>query len=171
MATAAKATSAKADENKTDEAASAPAPIVNDTNTGPTAAEAVAEAEKDGHVTGEAPGVTRAEGEVPGTVGHTAPGDAPHDTTDPAERVSTAPPSGKEMAEAAKAGLGSVVAYVKTGEVGGSNERDADAAAERTERYPVTVNAITGETVMVERNMDTGVSKRVEGEADQGPNS
>lgn len=133
---------------------------VNLKNSGPTAAEAEAEAAKDGHVTGEVADATRAEGEVPGTQSHTAPGDAPHDTTDPRERVVTATPSGRELAEAAKEGLGSVVAYVKVGEIGGGNADDDDSE-DRIERYEVVTNAMTGETVTVERNIDTGVSKRV----------
>jgi len=133
--------------------------VVNDLNSGPTAEQAVAEAQTEGHVTGEQPRVTRAEGEVPGTVGHTAPGDAPADTWDPSERVSTATPSGRELAEAAKEGHGSVVAYVKIGEVGGrTEETEGDA---RTETYDVTVNPLTGATVKVERDLDTGVSRRV----------
>ena len=168
MATAkekAETTAPPADENAIvdtgkDTGARLEAPI-NNVNTGPTAEEAEKDAASEGHATGEVAGVTRAEGEVPGTESHTAPGDAPHDTTDPNERVTTATPSGRELAEAAKAGLGSVVGYVKVGEVGGGGSGADNEADDRVERYEVTVNAMTGATVTVERNLETGVSKRV----------
>lgn len=136
-----------------------PLPLVNDQNTGPTAEEAVAqvEAETDGHASDDPrPMVTRVEGQEPGTAGFTAPGDAPYDTTDPNERVSTVPAAGELTLRAAKAGLGSFVSAVKTGEVGVTQVQGGN----RTERSSVVVDQ-AGNTVEVERDLDTGRSKRV----------
>jgi hypothetical protein len=123
-------------------------------NSGDTAEAAASSV--DDHRTGERPWVTRAEGEVPGTESHTAPGDAPADTTDPRERLSTATPSGSELAKAAQAGLGSVVAYAKVGE----SAPVPSVEGGRIERYQVPVDQF-GNTVTVEHNIDTGKSRRV----------
>ena len=134
----------------------AAAPIVNEINSGPTAEEAATEAASEGHATGDRPMVTRAEGQEAGTAGFTAPGDAPFDTTDPRERLTTIPASGDIVERAAKAGLGSFVSAVKTGEVGVVETEDTG----RTERYEVLIDQ-AGTTATMERNMDTGVSRRV----------
>lgn len=134
----------------------AAAPIVNEINSGPSAEEAATEAASEGHATGDRPMVTRAEGQEAGTAGFTAPGDAPFDTTDPRERLTTIPASGDIVERAAKAGLGSFVSAVKTGEVGVVETEDTG----RTERYEVLIDQ-AGTTATMERNMDTGVSRRV----------
>src|SRR4029453_11037295 len=61
-----------------------------------------------------------------------------------------------------------VVAYAKVGELGAGDDRDA---GDRYEEYEVPVSPLTGETVKVRRNMETGLSVRIEGEADQGPHA
>ncbi len=98
------------------------------------------------------PEVTVAEGQVVGERQVTAPGDGPADTTDPRERVSTVEVSGDKLAEAAKAGIGAVVGYVKTGEV--SDGQDRDTSADRFEEYEVG-------GVKIRRNMETGKSERI----------
>ena len=109
------------------------------------------EAAQEGHVTGERSDATTVEGEMPGDPAvNTAPGDAPADTTNPNERISTVMPSGREAAEAAKLGL-PVVAYVKTGEVG---KEERDESKDRYEEYEV-------QGVKIKRNMETGESQRV----------
>lgn len=115
------------------------------------AKQAAEDAAGEGHVTGDRPGVTTVEGEEPGDPAiNTAPGDAPADTMDPNERISTLIPSGAEAAEAAKLGL-PVVAYVKTGTV---QQAERDESEDRYEEC--TVNG-----VRIRRNMETGESKRV----------
>jgi hypothetical protein len=117
---------------------------------------AAEESQQEGHVTGERSGTTTVEGEMPGDPAiNTAPGDAPADTTDPRERISTLIPSGAEAAEAAKAGL-PVVAYVKTGmaRLPFGPDPDRDVSEDRTERYEV-------QGVEIEHNLETGESKRV----------
>jgi hypothetical protein len=112
---------------------------------------AAEQAASEGHIHGDHPGVTTVEGESPGDPAiNTAPGDAPFDTSDPRERISTLIPSGAEAAEAAKLGL-PVVAYVKTGYVG---ETERDESEDRYEEYEVN-------GVRIRRNMETGESKRV----------
>lgn len=122
-----------------------------------TAAEVADEARTEGHVTGEQPRVTVAEGDVPGQPDtDTAPGDAPADTWDPKERVSTVLVAGEQAAQAARDGVGAVVSHVKTGEVGGPGALDPnrDTSEDRYEEYEV-------QGVTVRRNMETGESKRV----------
>jgi hypothetical protein len=115
-----------------------------------SAAKVAEKAAKEGHKTGDRPNVTTVEGENPGDPQvNTAPGDAPFETTDPSERISTVIPSGAEVAEAAKAGL-PVVAYVKLPEP----ERDDEDREDRTERYTVG-------GVEIEHNLETGESRRV----------
>lgn len=83
----------------------------------------------------------------------TAPGDGPADTTDPSERASSASP---DKGAAAKAGHGTVNAVVplpKVEKSAGSKEK------ERTERY--TVDGPDGKPVTIERNIETGVRKRI----------
>jgi hypothetical protein len=105
----------------------------------------------EGHVTGQRPETTRVEGDNPGDPAvNTSPGDAPADTWDPNERISTLIPSGAEAAEAARSGL-PVVAYVKVGEVGTA---ERDTSEDRFEEYEVQGQRIR-------RNMETGESVRI----------
>lgn len=94
---------------------------------------------------------TRAEDQItePAT---TAPGDAPADTTDPDEIVSSRVP--QPSPEASK--VGTVNAAVKIGD-----RRDAAASSgdERVEKYQAT--RPDGTEVTVEHNIDTGDSKVV----------
>lgn len=122
---------------------------------GPTGEETAKEAADAGHRPGARSNATRMEGEQPGTGGHVAPGDAPHDTTDPNEMLSTVPAAGPMMADAARAGLGSVVSAVKTGEIG--EWPGPDTA--RTEEYEVYVDRYTVQKM--QRNIETGESKPV----------
>lgn len=84
----------------------------------------------------------------------TAPGDGPADTTDPAERASSATP---DKAGAAKAGHGTVNAVVP---VGRSKRAKADKREDRMERYPA--RKPDGTVVTIERNIDTGASRIVD---------
>ncbi|MCU1679209.1 MAG: hypothetical protein JWM93_3967 [Frankiales bacterium] len=83
----------------------------------------------------------------------TAPGDAPADTTDPAERASSATP---DFGAAARAGHDTVNAVVPV-----PTKRTRKAAAStpehRIERYPAT--RADGTEVEVEHNVDTGETK------------
>jgi len=115
------------------------------------AAKAAEQAASEGHIHGDRPGVTTVEGEMPGDIAiNTAPGDAPFDTTDWRERISTLTPSGAEAAEAAKLGL-PVVSHIKTGYVG---DEDRDDSEDRFEEYEV-------QGVTIRHNLETGESKRV----------
>lgn len=80
----------------------------------------------------------------------TQPGDGPADTTDPAERASSANP---DKGAAAKAGYGTVNAVVKIGR----EEPAAGSGKPRSETYQAT--APDGRTVKVTRNVETGESK------------
>lgn len=123
-----------------------------------TAQQAADQVRAEGHVTGEQPGVTVAEGQVLGERQITAPGDGPADTTDPREMVSTVQPSGEKLAEAAKAGIGAVVGYVKTGDAAPAGQADPnrDTSKDRFEEYEVG-------GVWLRRNMETGKSERIDG--------
>lgn len=129
--------------------------LANDVNDGPTAQEAAESVQ--GHRTGQRPGVTRFEGQEPGDTGWTAPGDAPADTTDPRERVSTVIPSGEQMAAAVRRGDGSVVAAVKHAEL---PTVLAPKGGVRFEEYDVLdgFGKIAGR---VRRDLDTGVSEKI----------
>lgn len=98
----------------------------------------------------------------------TAPGDGPADTTDPAERASTV---GGDKAAAVLAGhltvntavpmqtddrgqLKGVAISYSPDDAGGDGE-----GGERTEKYPAT--RPNGETVTVEHNIDTGITRIV----------
>ncbi|BAL85469.1 hypothetical protein AMIS_2490 [Actinoplanes missouriensis 431] len=120
-----------------------------------TAQAAADQAVAEGHAPGEVPEATVAEGQVPGERQITAPGDGPADTTDPTERVSTVVVDGKTLAEAAQAGVGAVVGYVKTGEAtppGANPNRDTDK--DRHEEYEVG-------GVRLRHNLETGKSERI----------
>ncbi|AYF31469.1 hypothetical protein CSH63_29290 [Micromonospora tulbaghiae] len=107
------------------------------------------------HTPGERPGSTRAD--TP-----TVPGDAPADTTDPREMVSTVIPSAEAQAEAARTGV-PAAGYVKTGEIP-TPRRDpapgvdlyADNTTDRVEEYEVG-------GVRIRRNVETGNSRRIQG--------
>jgi hypothetical protein len=100
----------------------------------------------------------------------TAPGDGPADTTDPTERATTV---GGDKAAAARAGHLTVNAAIPlpTNEAGqlrgvaitypGDRDQDGDGKADgnRIETYPAT--RPNGETVTVEHNIDTGVTRIV----------
>ncbi len=94
---------------------------------------------------------TRAEKQItePAT---TVAGDAPADTTDPAELVSTRLPQPSEKATV----VGTVNAAVKYGEVGDAAGQSGEP---RMERYQAT--RPDGTEVTVERNIETGESKVV----------
>lgn len=79
------------------------------------------------------------------------PGDAPADTTDPDERVSSVTPN---KAKAAADGHQTVNAAVK---VDDGDEPKRDTKNDRTEKYQATRS--DGSTVTVERNIETGESK------------
>lgn len=81
------------------------------------------------------------------------PGDAPFDTVDPTERVSSVSP---DKAAAAKAGAQTVNAVVLLPEV---EQPKVEKGKDRIERYQVT--APDGKLVTVEHNIDTGETKRV----------
>lgn len=83
--------------------------------------------------------------DAPSTV---APGDAPADTTDPAERASTVQP---DKAAAAAAGHGTVNAVVKVGE---DKPAERDGGNDRIEKYPAV--RPDGTEVTVTHNIDTG---------------
>lgn len=97
--------------------------------------------------------------------GPTTPGDAPADTTDPRELVSTVIPSAEQQAEAARTGV-APAGYVKTGEVPAPRRDPApgppgydlygDDTADRVEEYEVG-------GVRLRRNIETGTSQRVQG--------
>ncbi|MET0492913.1 MAG: hypothetical protein ABW000_07245 [Actinoplanes sp.] len=113
-----------------------------------------------GHKPGEVPAVTVAEGQVLGERAVTAPGDGPADTTDPKELVSTVPVSGDKLAEAAKAGVGAVVGFVKTGDAPAPGaDPNRDETKDRYEEYEVS-------GVKLRRNLETGKSQRVAKTAD-----
>jgi hypothetical protein len=124
----------------------------NDEENRPNAVDAANEAAGQGHITGDQPKVTTVEGSEPGDLSgpDTAPGDAPFDTTDPRERISTVIPSGAEAAEAARSGM-PMVAYVKVGEVG---QEERDESEDRTEEYEV-------QGVRIRHNLETGESVRL----------
>lgn len=82
--------------------------------------------------------------DAPSTV---APGDAPADTTDPAERASTVEP---DKAAAARAGHDTVNAVVKIGE----DAPERDGSKDRIEKYKAT--RPDGTEVTVTHNVDTG---------------
>lgn len=97
------------------------------------------------------PEVTRLDSDVskPSTV---APGDAPHDTTDPAERASTV--GGDKMA-AALAGFGTVNAVVP---IPAPEPMPGEEPGEhRIEEYPA--RRPDGSLVTVEHNIDTGETR------------
>lgn len=79
------------------------------------------------------------------------PGDAPADTTDPDERVSSVTP---DKAAAAAEGHQTVNAAVKVGENDGPTR---DTSNDRIEKYEAV--RPDGTTVTVERNIETGESK------------
>lgn len=99
----------------------------------------------------ETPGETRLDSDVtkPST---TAPGDGPADTTDPNERAQSVPPIPGE--EALAAGTVNVVKPVPK-----SAGRGGSKAKARVERYEALTPS--GETVTIERNIETGESKQV----------
>jgi hypothetical protein len=123
-----------------------------------SATEAADKAATEGHVTGEQPKVTVAEGEVPGTPSNTAPGDAPADTWDAKEQVSTVLVSG-DMAAGTIQEFGpgnvAVVSHVKTGDAPVAGvAADRDESQDRYEEYEVG-------GVRVRRNVETGESVRL----------
>lgn len=121
----------------------------------PTAQEVADKVLAEGHAPGEKPNVTVVEGQVPGEPSAVAPGDAPADTTDPREQVSTVVISGDKLAEAAKAGQGPVAGYVKTGDAPAPGQPDPnrDTSTDRYEEYEVG-------GVKLRRNLETGKSER-----------
>jgi hypothetical protein len=127
------------------------------------AAEVADKAAADGHTTGDQPKVTTMVGEQVGQSGNVAPGDAPADTWQADERVSTVVVSGDQMADAVKRGEGSVVSaqLYATGDQPLAGKAQQDEGEARVEQYDVTVNPLTGETARVEHNLDTGESRRV----------
>lgn len=80
------------------------------------------------------------------------PGDAPFDTTDPSERVSSVSP---DKAAAAAAGFGTVNAVVP---LPAAEVPAAPKGKDRIEKYEVT--GPDGKLVTVEHNLDTGETKR-----------
>lgn len=80
-------------------------------------------------------------------------GDAPFDTTDPSERVSSVSP---DKAAAAAAGFGTVNAVVPLPK---ADEAAAEQRKDRVEKYDVL--GPNGKFVSVEHNIDTGATKRV----------
>jgi hypothetical protein len=82
------------------------------------------------------------------------PGDAPFDTTDPTERVTSI--DNPDKGAAAAAGFGTVNAVMPLSEVEQPRREQGKA---RTERYQAT--APNGKLVTVERNIETGDSKVV----------
>ncbi len=82
------------------------------------------------------------------------PGDAPFDTTDVTERVSSI--DHPDKAAAAAAGFGTVNAVVLLPE---AEQPRRETGKARTERYQAT--APNGKLVTVERNVETGDSKVV----------
>lgn len=87
----------------------------------------------------------------------TAPGDAPHDTTDPTERAMSAP---TDKRSAAEAGYGVVNAVTPLPDphagVITAAAADAEGSEARVEEYQVV--APGGKTVTVTHNLDTGES-------------
>lgn len=81
-------------------------------------------------------------------------GDAPFDTTDPTERVSSI--DHPDKGAAAKAGFGTVNAVVLLAE---PETPETPARKDRTEKYQVT--GPDGKLVTVEHNIDTGETRRV----------
>lgn len=81
------------------------------------------------------------------------PGDAPFDTTDPTERVSSVSP---DEAAAAAAGHGTVNAVVPMPE---PERPKTETRKARVEKYDVL--GPDGKYVTVEHNLDTGETKRV----------
>ncbi|AYF30612.1 hypothetical protein CSH63_24840 [Micromonospora tulbaghiae] len=130
----------------------------------PTAQEVADKVAAEGHTPGERPNVTIVEGQQPGDPSAVAPGDAPADTTDPRERVSTVPVDAAKAAEAAKAGQGPVAAYVKTGDtpVTGPADPNRDVKKDRYEEYE-------HQGVKLRRNMETGKSERVNPKGESKP--
>jgi hypothetical protein len=124
----------------------------------PTARQVAESAAADGHKTGDQPKVTTMVGEQVGTEGYVAPGDAPANTWDASERLSTVYPSGEQAERAVKEGVGAMVSTVVIPSRPAQGAREGE---DRVEQYDVTVNALTGETVRVEHNIDTGESRRV----------
>lgn len=109
------------------------------------------------HTPGQRPNTTRADGP-------TMPGDAPADTTDPRELVSTILVAGDQAAAAARTGV-PAAGYVKTGEVTLLGDRGDvrpysppdlydDGTGDRFEEYEVG-------GVWLRRNMETGLSERI----------
>jgi len=101
----------------------------------------------------------------------TAPGDGPADTTDPAERATTV---GGDKAAAARAGYLTVnaaipMATTDDGQLkgvaisypgdGADGDGDGQTGGHRVETYPAT--RPDGETVTVEHNIDTGITRIV----------
>ncbi|GAA2971280.1 hypothetical protein [Streptomyces enissocaesilis] len=84
----------------------------------------------------------------------TAPGDGPADTTDPAERASSATP---DKGAAAQAGHGTVNAVVPVPKKAATRRQGKD----RMETY--TALRPDGEEVTVERNIETGESSVKDG--------
>lgn len=82
----------------------------------------------------------------------TAPGDGPADTTNPNERAQSVTPDPGE--EALAAGTVNVVKPAARSTVRGGSK-----AKVRVERYEAVTPS--GETVTIERNIETGESKRV----------
>ncbi|MGY1773508.1 hypothetical protein [Blastococcus sp. SYSU D00813] len=80
------------------------------------------------------------------------PGDAPFDTTDPSERVSSVSP---DKAAAAAAGHGTVNAVVPLPE---PEQPKTEARKARVEKYDVL--GPDGKYVSVEHNLETGETKR-----------
>lgn len=94
--------------------------------------------------------------------GYVAPGDGPHDTVDPSEHATSVSP---DKGTAALAGFGVVNAVLPVPDPSGREQALARAAqvaggeGARTETY--TVTGPDGKPVTVERNMDTGDSRKV----------
>lgn len=94
--------------------------------------------------------------------GYVAPGDGPFDTVDPTEHATSVSP---DKGAAAAKGFGVVNAVLPIADPSGREQVAARAAQargegqDRMERY--TVTGPDGQPVQVERNMDTGESRRV----------
>ena len=82
-----------------------------------------------------------------------APGDAPHDTTDPAERATSVIPS-QLSPEAIAEGTVNAVQPIPAPET-----PDEETPDERVEEYDQTLP--NGKTVRVRHNLDTGTTERI----------